>query len=362
MRFQLDAEILEFSPAIKQLAADYADVCRQVNTRLRRCEDFLKQGLRSEAIHAADADPNLLDLVATVDFPARSTWDGIVRLLDLPRAEPLLIDVAELLNAAYPLQHPLEKLLDRHRLLALHRVPLVDRLNVLRELAILDDTSPVWNDDLRVFELARISEIETAAADADAQGDFGILERLAEELTDSNWREAPSVALVEHVRRLAEQVTRRTAPSDPAGLRDALNAASIASDSPRCRALRRRWHELGILSPPVGRSGQNDARGSGVAWLARIDALDARDQRIRRAVSALEKRLDADADIDELRDAAESVRQVAGEMPEPMASRFQNRIANLEHAVRLRDRLFIYSAVACLVIAIGVGGAVILWG
>ena len=362
IRFQLDAETVEFSPALKQLAADYADVCRLVNVRLRRCEDFLKQGLRSEAIHAADADPNLLDLVATVDFPARSTWDGIVRSLDLPRAEPLLIDVAESLNAAYPLQHPLEKLLDRHRLLALHRAPLVDRLNVLRELAILDDTSPVWNDDLRDFELARISEIETAAAQAEIQGDFGKLEWLAEELIDSNWREPPSLEFVEHVRQLAEQVTRRTAPSNSAGLRDALNAASLAGDSPKCRALRRRWHELGILSPPVGRSAQHDARGPGVAWLARVDALDARDLRIRRAVAALERRLEADADIDELQEAAESVREAAGEIPEPVASRVRNRITKLENAVRWRDRLFIYSAVACLVIAIGVGGAVMLWG
>lgn len=361
MRFQLDAEVFEFAPGMKQLAADYADVCKQVNVRLRRCEDFLKQGLRSEAIHTADADPNLLDLLATVDFPERSRWDGMVRLFDLPRAEPLLIDVAEQLNAAYPLQDPLQNLLNRHRLLALARAPVVERLSVLRELAVIDVGSPVWTDDVKTFERVRVSEIQTAAAEADAKGDFGRLEWLAEELAGSNWREVPPTSVVEQVSRLAERVTRRTAPSDPAGLRDALNSALKAADMPRCRALRRRWHELGILSPPVGRNGKEDARGPGVAWLAREDAKDARDHQVRRAVAVLEQKLDADTDIDELREAQEWARQVVGEIPEPVASRLHMRIVRLQNAVRARDRLFIYSAVACLVIAITIGGVVIFW-
>jgi hypothetical protein len=361
MRFQLDAEVFELAPAMKQLAADYADVCRLVNMRLRRCEDFLKQGLRAEAIHTADADPNLLDLVATVDIPERSRWDGMVRLFGLPRAEPLLIDVAEQLNAAYPLQYPLEKLLEQHRLLALTRAPIIDRLKVLRELAVLDEDSPVWNDDARVFELARISEIEAAAAEAEAQGDFAKLERLVDELTDGNWRETPPACVVEQVRQLAQRVTRRTAPSDPAGLREALNAAATTGDMARCRALRRRWHELGILSPPVGRNGHTDARGPGVAWLAREDARDARDVRIRRAALALEYELEADADIDELREAAERLREIAGEIPEALASRVHDRIAKLENDVRSRDRLFIYSAVACGLIAVSIGLVVMFW-
>src|SRR5437899_1266484 len=41
----------------KQLAEAYASACQEINTGLRRCAEFLQQGLRSEAIHLAEAEP-----------------------------------------------------------------------------------------------------------------------------------------------------------------------------------------------------------------------------------------------------------------------------------------------------------------
>jgi ABC-type transporter Mla subunit MlaD len=56
--------------SLRALAAAYAAACKEANDRLRRCDEFLRQGLRSEAIRFAEAEPNLLDqLVASFTSP-----------------------------------------------------------------------------------------------------------------------------------------------------------------------------------------------------------------------------------------------------------------------------------------------------
>src|SRR3974377_683726 len=66
-----------YSDSLKELARSYAEACNEANQRLRRCADFLQQGLRPEAIYLAESRPALLDLVAAVDFPERSSWEQI---------------------------------------------------------------------------------------------------------------------------------------------------------------------------------------------------------------------------------------------------------------------------------------------
>ena len=52
---------------LQALAQEYVEACQEVNRRLARCEEFLRQGLRSEAIHFAQAEPNLLDVLAVLE-------------------------------------------------------------------------------------------------------------------------------------------------------------------------------------------------------------------------------------------------------------------------------------------------------
>ena len=39
------------SPAVQKLATEYAQASQEVNERLRKCQEFLRQNLRSEATH-----------------------------------------------------------------------------------------------------------------------------------------------------------------------------------------------------------------------------------------------------------------------------------------------------------------------
>jgi hypothetical protein len=171
-----------FREPLRQLAADYAAACREVNDRLRRCEDFLRQGLRSEAVHFAQAEPPLLDCLAALDFPELPRWTEASLAYGLPAPPPLLSDTAEALNAAYAAEQALAPLLRTHRRLALARAPLGERLGVLRQLEEADRGSPVWQDEVLSLEAARLrqlaAEVETVVAGRDAEA----LEKLAREL------------------------------------------------------------------------------------------------------------------------------------------------------------------------------------
>jgi len=121
LRFLLLREVVEQTDELADLVREYSDHCHTANVRLRRGNECLKQGLRSEALHLAEAAPNLLDVVAVLDFAERDQLLEVVAMYFFTPPEPLLLDVASALNEAYAQHEPLQKLLDSHRLLALGR-------------------------------------------------------------------------------------------------------------------------------------------------------------------------------------------------------------------------------------------------
>src|SRR5437870_5558580 len=107
------------SEELDELARHYAQACRAANDRLNRCGDFLEKGLRTQAIGLAEAEPDLLDLLAVLNFPELDEWKDLAATYGLPTFQPLRLDVADGINQAYAQEKQVEKLLRRHRRLAL---------------------------------------------------------------------------------------------------------------------------------------------------------------------------------------------------------------------------------------------------
>ena len=173
------------------LASAYAAACNEATQRLGRCHRLLRQGLRSEAIQLAESTPNLLDLIATLDFPERAEWDELVQIHDLTPAPKLPIEPARLLNEAYAEEDPLQDLLRRHRRLALQRAPLRSRIGVLRQLATQDPGNAIWPDDLRTFEEVRLLQIQEEATELLRHHDAEAISRLVAEVEHPDWSEPP---------------------------------------------------------------------------------------------------------------------------------------------------------------------------
>ena len=67
----------------RQLAQDYADVCRTASHRLEQCAAMLGEGDEPQAIQLAESPPPLLDLVTRLGFRQLSEWRAPRDLQDL---------------------------------------------------------------------------------------------------------------------------------------------------------------------------------------------------------------------------------------------------------------------------------------
>lgn len=320
IRGLVQADDQRLTDEMRRLAAAYAETCRTTNDRLRRCMDLLRQGLRTEAIHLAEADPPVTDLVSELDLAElQPAWDDLCSLYDLPRAEPLRLELAEAIQEAYAELEPLNALLARHRRLALARAALPLRIETLRELTAADEQSPFWEDDLRAYERARLREIESEARSAAQSRDAERLQSLVSEVTSADWRERPSPELQRKIKSFAGQVHRGSGRDDLEQIEPELQSAFSALDLAAGRRLRTKWEDAARrakLSP-------DDPLAERVApvlgWLADEDAREQQDRSFAAAVADLESAVERDAtDLAELERKAHAAARFDRELPGPL--------------------------------------------
>ena len=359
IRFVMQSEVWELTDDLQEAARTYAAACREVNTRLRRCDEYLKQGLRSEAIQLAEAEPNLLESVALLDIPERADWDEAAGLYELPVCEPLRLDIAQELNEAYIVEQPLQKWLARHRLLALARAPLAQRLLVLRKLADLDPDSLFWEEDVREMEQARFRAMATEVREAAKHRDAAVLNSLAAEIEKGGWRQPIPQQLSENITKYSQRIDAAEARHGLEELIGELEAAFQALDLPEARALRDHWRTLLRRAKlPPGDELQERAEPI-LGWIADEDAREAADAGFERALTALEQALDRDVSQADLERASHDVLKFERSIPEPLASRYGNRIAALELQDRRTRSLQIGLVVGVLLLFAGILGVVV---
>ena len=270
------------NPGFDALASAYSDACSEINQRMGRCHRLLQQGLRSEAIQLADAEPRLLDALAALDFPERADWDGLLQIYDLPPAPKLAVDQAQFLNEAYAQESPLQEVLRTHRRLALQRAPVRSRLSTMRKLAAQDSNNPIWNDDIRVFEKARFKEVQIEAGHAAKSHDLDRLLQLLDEVEQQSWVEPPPKALTQGLRKAETALRGQQTRSSLADLEARLNEAFEQRDAIRGRLARQEW----IALTAVARLESDDpirARvASALRWLEDQDRMTAQGVPTRR--------------------------------------------------------------------------------
>jgi hypothetical protein len=335
-----------YSDTLKGLAAEYAGACKEVNQRLRRCEEYLQKGLRSEAIHFAQGEPVLLDAVAALDFPERAEWEEVALTYGLPPPPKLRLETAEALNKAYSEEQPVEQFLRQHRRLALKRAPLVQRLAVMHQLADADPTNPIWTEDLPVFEQARFKQISRDLQAALSTNDLDAIFGLWEEIQGGRWFVQPPADLVNafttelprrrHVR--ARQTCERVARE--------LKAAYSVRNEAGARKLQHEWLqllqqlELGPADPLW------EQAGPALRWLADKDRQVSQDQAYGSAVADFERAFYRGASVQELEQEYYKLRKFQRGVPQELEQRYRERVSEVRTAAQRRERLLLAAAFA----------------
>jgi hypothetical protein len=201
---------LKNSDFMQRLAGDFAEISRPVVDRLRRCDEMLQKGLRSEALHLARTEPELLDLVNQLEFPGREQWDKAVLKYGLARSPRPSAESAAALNRAYAEEEPLRPLLIKHRLLALSRAGYLERMNVLREMLKIDPGNIAFQEDLAQFEGWRVQYLESEISAAKNSNNTTKIVELVREVEQTTWINPPPQRITQAVRAIGSRLRRET--------------------------------------------------------------------------------------------------------------------------------------------------------
>jgi hypothetical protein len=342
-----EADAMDF---LRAAAADYSVACDEVNERLHQCASLLRQGLRSEAIHLAEIEPNLLDVTALLDFPERPQWDAMTSRCGIAAPTPLMIEAAAALNEAYALERPLSALLQQHRLLALARGPLTARIKVLRRLAALDANNPIWHEDLQTFEQERQKQIQEEVKVAAQAGDSDALASLDAELSSPDWKNPPPPALLKSAAEAKRALHYWAVQSQLEELATALTAARNSARLDLGRTLYNRWQETIASSAWQPHQQLAERAAPALQWVGENLEREA-------AETALAGAVDDERSATRLQELHSHAVKF-GKLPPKLEERYFARLGKLQRAARLRRWLLgvgIAAGVAVAIILVGLG-------
>jgi hypothetical protein len=338
------------SASAEELAKEYAEACLHANARLRQCADLLRRGLRAEAVHLAETEPNLLDLVAMLDMDEAAAWREICAAYEWPEAPALAMTSAAALNEAYADEAPLQNLASHLRVMALARAPLHERLVVMRKIAELDTTNSFWDDDVKLFERARVEEIREQIKAGTRANDAAAVGRLTEEIRSSPWR----VAVPNDVHRTAEDAHRRLkhlkAEADLRQMLPVLREAYTAVNFDECQSLLAKWLAIVTEAQCTPATDLQQEVEPIFSWFKEEEQRKEHKSRFDAACDALEQAIDTDVPTPELERVYQATLRFQHEVPTELEDRYRGRLAARESAGRQRREL-IYAGIAAAFLA-----------
>jgi len=339
---------------LQALAADYTEACQEVNRRLARCEEYLRQGLRAEAIHYAQAEPNLLDVLAVLDFTERLSWDQLLTARNLAPAPLFRMETAAALNRAYADAQPVEHLMRQHRLLALARAPLGERLAVLRQLAQVDAGNPVWQQDIPAFEMVRVQQVQSEVEQLRTLPAMPPLEQvqaLLQEVQGSPWRTPLPPGLPAMLQEMYQRVSTSHWQMRQQQLARELPAARKDRDEARARRLAQEWHQAWQNCPLAPNDPHLLAAAPALRWLERVERRRADASAHQQAVEILQLALRNPAiNADELEEIFLEAAESKTGVPPQLEDAYNRRMYKLHAASQRWERLILVTVCSLAVI------------
>ncbi|MEM1445587.1 MAG: hypothetical protein AAGF84_05990 [Planctomycetota bacterium] len=338
----------------------YAVMIRRAAERLNRCAGLLAQGLRTEAVQEADAEPELLAQIAALELPDASAWGELCRRQGWAVPEVLRTDVAALLNRAYADEDLVEPLLREYRLRCVVRAPIRARLAALRALAGVDRANRPWHDALVDLEQARHQEIRREIDEN--HGDVDALLELRRELSDDRQKVRPPTDLVRRVDEALQDGRVLRAQRRLEALLPTLEDAYSAMDFIACQRLLDDWSQT---LKAVGRSALHVPEPLRqriepiLLWTQRQAEAQAEDLRFREACDRLADVTRQPGTADSLQAALDEASSYERPLPGTLGEDARDALDLRRRTQRRRRNLKLGGALAA---AVTLAGLVGVWG
>jgi hypothetical protein len=338
IRSTLDSQSVDAVDFLRAAAADYSMACDEANQRLSQCGALLRKGLRSEAIQLCEIEPNLLDAVAILDFTERPEWIETAKRSGIAPPPPMLLDVAAALNEAYALEQPLAALLQRHRLLAMARGSLSERIHILRQLAELDADNPVWQEDLRIFENERLKQIQADVATAERANDVNKLEMLHAELSSPEWKNPPPPEVAKSAGEAHGRLHYWSVQSQLEAISKDFSIAMSCLRVEQGRTLRSCWYDIIAKSGCQPQEYIANRAAPALKWLQEQDEIERQRQDHKAALDALAQAAGHEKSLRQLQELYYNAAKM-GAVPSTLEERYQSRLTMLQRTAMRRRRL-----------------------
>lgn len=307
----------ELTQELRELARDYADWGRHAADRMRRCEEFLRRGLRSEAVHHATLEPPLLQLTGALQFPQSPQWDEIVTLYGLPSSplNAVVMESLSALNKAFADEDIVAADMRQYRRLVLEHASSDAKAEKIRTMLLLEPGHQGLQDNLKDIESQQIAEILDNIRKADRAGRPDEVGRLYQSMQSIAWANPPSAVIVEEILRIFQKHHSRYLEERVRQLASGIVQAHGLQDLPSLTRLLGEWdqisHQAGVTP------GDTRARPVEVArqWLTRVQSKQEVCMQHEMALAELASALGTENDIKRLFTLYERVLSFKGRLP-----------------------------------------------
>ena len=351
----------ELTQEIRELSREYADWGRHAADRLRRCEEFLQKGLRSEAVHHARLDPPLLDLAGTLLFPQHGQWDEVVTMYGLPSTPVAAVPPETLaeLNQAFAEEEILANDMRQYRRLVLDRSPLAVVAEKLRAMLLLEPDHPGLKENLRDVEAQQVADILESIRKADRAGKPDEVGRHHKELVATPWTSPPSAAIVDEIQRIFNKNRSRILEEMIKSLGAQIVEAHEKHDSAALTRLLAEWDR--VASEAGVTPGEKRARAVETArmWVTRVQAEQEVRMQHEMALAELAAAVASGTDPGRLYTLYDRVRGFKGMlprgvvlMPPELEHRFDDAAVRLQKAADFKRVMILVATISLGVVAL----------
>ncbi len=229
----------------KRLSVEYAQYCRNANSRLRNCAFYIDNGNPSEALRLADSSPHLLTICRLLQFEGLENWRLICQSEpDLEVPELLLNKTTEKLRNAYSESKNLEPLFERFRLYSLQRGPIDERLLILYQIALQNPTNPMWRKLIPLYEEACANEFDRVFRKVQQMPDVeSKIPLLLADFKKIPWQNPPK-SLYKKINGLNRSATLVNTNKQLRELANDIHMAYTEQDSEKLLELQKRYDEI----------------------------------------------------------------------------------------------------------------------
>lgn len=344
---------------LMDLAGRHEDYVYATIKRLKAVDALLSKGLRSEAIDLAEREPNLNDVVISLDFPELDAWNDVLARFGMQPVPALPENLAAELNDAYSVSASVERLLERHRTAALARAPLATRIEILRRLASADSANPAWPQDLKLFEQQRLSELRTELEIAVREKDLDSIAALEQEVDSPDWKLPVPIDLKRRVSDAISKLRHVTAMAELDTLSYQLSDAYAEFDLETARKLSQRFRAFAqFVSLPSSDPLMNIA-GPALDWISDENQKAQREAGHLQKIKEIEDGLNKNLPGEWLERLHYEATLHGHALPEPLAGRLADRLESLKVDAERRRRTIIISAVVGVMLLISATGLAI---